>query len=153
MEDLSASQRSLWRMPASGMLRRVAPIRTNDMEEISASIIRMTRIGEPGRTYFLERRLLVTDDVPCSPILIILMMDALSSSEMLVFTRATQRNIPEDTFLYAYWCLGKSFVIIFLNPIRYYIDHNQQQSETLPSAHTVYLSAPYCSHNKQRMLP
>jgi hypothetical protein len=41
-------------------------------------------------------RLLVTANVvPRSPILVILMMEALRSSEMSVLTRATWRNIPE----------------------------------------------------------
>jgi hypothetical protein len=35
-------------MPSSGMLRRVAIVRTDVSEEISASIIRVTRIGELG---------------------------------------------------------------------------------------------------------
>jgi hypothetical protein len=33
-------------MPSSGMLRRVALVRTDVSEELSASIIRVTRIGE-----------------------------------------------------------------------------------------------------------
>jgi hypothetical protein len=37
-------------MPSSGMLRRVALVRTDVPEEISASIIRVTRIGELGTT-------------------------------------------------------------------------------------------------------
>jgi hypothetical protein len=37
-------------MASSGMLRRVALVRTDVSEEISASFIRVTRIGEPGTT-------------------------------------------------------------------------------------------------------
>jgi hypothetical protein len=35
-------------MPSSGMLRRVALVRTDVSEEINASIIRVTKIGELG---------------------------------------------------------------------------------------------------------
>jgi hypothetical protein len=59
-------------MAPSGMLRRVALVRTDISEELSASFIRVTRIGELGTTV------------------------ALSSSETSVLTKATRRNIQED---------------------------------------------------------
>jgi hypothetical protein len=49
-------------------------------------------------------RLLVTANVPSSPILVTL-MEAIHSSEMLVLTRATWCNIPEDGILHVYICL------------------------------------------------
>jgi hypothetical protein len=58
-------------MASSGMLRRMARVRTYISEELSSSIIKVTRIGE-------------------------LMMEALSSSETSVLTRSTRRNIPVD---------------------------------------------------------
>jgi hypothetical protein len=54
------------------MLRRVALVRTNVSEELSASF---------------------------SPIVATLMKEALSYSETSVLTRATWRNIPEDAIL------------------------------------------------------
>jgi hypothetical protein len=48
----------------------------------------------------IVRRLLVTANVvPSSPILLTLMMVALSSSKSPLLKRATRRNFPEDTIV------------------------------------------------------
>jgi hypothetical protein len=72
------------------MLRRVARVRTDVSEELSASsIIRLTGIVEICHYVFLRsvHRLLATANVsPTSPILVTLIMEELSSSETSVFT-------------------------------------------------------------------
>jgi hypothetical protein len=82
-------------MVSSGMLRRVALVRTNVSEELSASFIRVTRIGELGTTLAVVTYSVVLS----SPIHVILMKEALNSSETSVLTRPTRRNVPEDTIL------------------------------------------------------
>jgi hypothetical protein len=62
-------------MVSSEMLRRVAIVRTDVSVEPNACV------------------------VPSSPILVTLMKEALGSAETSVLTRATRRNIPEDTIL------------------------------------------------------
>jgi DNA polymerase III psi subunit len=71
------------------MLRCVTLVRTDVSEELSASIIRVTRIGKLGTTLAVtsEVRLLVMANVvPSSTIPVTLMMEVLNSSEMSVVT-------------------------------------------------------------------
>jgi hypothetical protein len=85
-------------MPFSGMLCRVAHVRTDISEERSACIIKVTRIGEIGRTLSVTssvHRLLVANVVPSSPFLVTLVMEAIRSTDTSVLTRATRRNILE----------------------------------------------------------
>jgi hypothetical protein len=94
------------RMASSGMLGRVALVRTDVSEELSDSLIRMRRICELGTTLAVNlqpalRRLPVTASVvPSLPILVTLMKEEQSSFETSVLTRATRPNIPEDAILH-----------------------------------------------------
>jgi hypothetical protein len=74
-------------MVSSGMLRRVALVRTDVSEEFSASFIRVRRLP------------VIASVVPSSPILVTLMKEELSFSEKSVLRRATRCNIPEDTIV------------------------------------------------------
>jgi hypothetical protein len=89
------------------MLLRVVFCKINVWEECSASTIRVTRIGEQETTLAaisnrhilfptgVHRLLVIANVVLSSPILFILIIEALLSSEMSVATRFTRRNIPE----------------------------------------------------------
>jgi hypothetical protein len=108
------------RTPSSGMLRRVAPVRTDVSDELSATFLWVTRIGELGTTlpvtsnrHTLWRntkwalrsmcRLLVTANVlPSSPILVTLRKVALRSSETSALIGATWHNIPQYGILHSH---------------------------------------------------
>jgi hypothetical protein len=69
-------------MPSSGMLRRVAPIRTDYSEGCSA--------------------LVTANNVPNSPIFVTLIMEAIRSTETSVLTGSTRRSIPDDGILHSH---------------------------------------------------
>jgi hypothetical protein len=93
-------------MVSSGLLRRVALVRTDVSEEPGASFIRVTKIGELGTTqadvHCVRRLLVAACVVPSTPIFATLMKEAPGSSETSVLTRATRSNNPEDTILHSH---------------------------------------------------
>jgi hypothetical protein len=94
-------------MASSGMLRRVALVRTDVSKDFRAPIM-MTRSGNLGTPIVVTsrvRRLLVTAKVvPSLPILVTLMMEAIRSYKTTVLKRATRHNIPEDDILHSHRC-------------------------------------------------
>jgi hypothetical protein len=78
-------------MLSSVMLRHVVLVTTDVSEEPLASMAFLRNV----------LRLLVISNVDrSSPILVTLMMEATRSSGASILTRATRRNIPEDTIVH-----------------------------------------------------
>jgi hypothetical protein len=77
----------------------VSLVITDVSEELSASTIRVTRMGEVGTLAEFLRSvcgfLVTANVVPSPPILVTLIMEAVSSCETSVLKRATRSNIPE----------------------------------------------------------
>jgi hypothetical protein len=93
-------------MSPSGMLRRVALVRTDVSEERITSIIRVTRIGELGTTLAVtsNRSTLRRNNVLNSAIVVTLMMEAGLCSGNLVFPVRYELGfyIPEDGVLHCH---------------------------------------------------
>jgi hypothetical protein len=64
----------------------------------------MRSSGSYVSTVFLRSvfRLLVTENVPRSPILVTLMMETIRSSETSVLTGDTRRHIPEESIVHSH---------------------------------------------------
>jgi hypothetical protein len=76
-------------------------------------------------------RLLVTANVPGSPILVTLMMEAICSSETLVLTRAIWCSIPKDGILHGHCRENLKFSILS-------ICQNQMQSIVFPESAIIW---------------
>jgi hypothetical protein len=89
-----------WRMASSWMLCRVALVRTDSSEELSASFIRVTRIGELGTTL---KNGVFWDVTPCG-------------------SCKNRRNIPEDTILHSHGRENlKYYALCFVYKTRHFI--------------------------------
>jgi hypothetical protein len=100
-------------MPSSGMLRRVALVRTDVSVELSASSIRVTTIGELGTALAvtINRRRLRRNSHPDDG-------GAKFLRNVSSYKSHTRRNIPEDAILHAFNLLGPNtayFTILYVS--------------------------------------
>jgi hypothetical protein len=140
-----------WRMQSSGMLRHVALVRTDVLEELGTTLL---CICYKVFLRSLRQLLIMANVAPSSSILVTLMMEPLSSPETLVLTRATRRNIPEDSieddFLRTSGCLyhipSVHFQLVFtLLPCIANIHYMFRSNWPSPGAHVIYTSyVCYC---------
>jgi hypothetical protein len=74
-------------MSSSKVLHHIDLVKTDVSVERITSIIRVTRIGKLGTLAGIQ--LLITANIPSSPISVTLMMEAICFSETSIFTRST----------------------------------------------------------------
>jgi hypothetical protein len=102
---------------------QVALVRTDVSKKCIAFIIGVTGISLLGTTLTVASTsmllLLVTANVPSMPILVILLMEGICSSETSVLTRTKWCNIPEDGIFHSDIYLASAFDTIPREPALY----------------------------------
>jgi hypothetical protein len=137
-------------MVSSGLLRRVALVRTDVSEEPGASFIRVTKIPLVVFLRSVRRLLVAACVVPSSLIFVTLMKEAPSSSETSVLTRAKRRNNPEDTILQKDSVTNKTWIQDwFLYLFAWIKSHKQLQSFETVSSTTLII---YLYQHLQQLL-
>jgi hypothetical protein len=98
LKYMTFSRQWLWRIPSSGMLRRVVIVRTTFRKKVSPW-------SEWQESASCMLQLLVTVNVvPSLPILVTMMMEAIRSYETSILKRTTRCNLPEDGILHTCLC-------------------------------------------------